>query len=137
VACELRRRGHEIGLLAVLDSAPARYLTGESAPTPQEVREWFAEHVAASSGHESFVDNAVAVIGNHVRLMPDFTSPVHDGDVVFFNAVPNAHGSYGPLWSPYVTGEIREHDITSAHGEMYRPRPAAEICQVLSEELGQ
>ncbi|MET8764167.1 amino acid adenylation domain-containing protein [Lentzea sp. NPDC004782] len=137
VACELRRRGHEIGLLAVLDSAPARYLTGESAPTPQQVREWFAEHVTATGGHESFVDNAVAVIGNHVRLMPDFTSPVHDGDVVFFNAVPNTHGSYGPLWSPYVTGEIREHDITSAHGEMYRPRPAAEICQVLSEELGQ
>ncbi|RDI25336.1 non-ribosomal peptide synthetase [Lentzea flaviverrucosa] len=139
LACELRRRGHEVGLLAVLDSAPARYLTGESAPTPHEVREWFAEHLTtagANTGTESFVDNAVTVIGNHVRLMPAFTSPVYDGDIVFFNAVPNTHGSYGPLWEPYTTGEIRERDIASAHGEMYRPRPAAEICQVLCEELG-
>ena len=139
MAAELQRRGHTVGVLALLDSAPARYLVGESAPTAQEIRDWFAEHltsVGATGDYASFVDNAVAVIGNHTAIMPRFTSPRYEGDVVFFNAVQDTRGSYAPLWRPYITGRIREHDIPSTHGEMYQSRPATEICRVLCDELG-
>jgi hypothetical protein len=75
------------------------------------------------------------VIQHHAALMDDFDSPVFDGDVLFFNAVPGQDGPFSDLWAPLVTGEVRRHDIRCAHGDMYLPGPAGEICSVLREHL--
>ncbi|MFC0435417.1 non-ribosomal peptide synthetase [Kutzneria buriramensis] len=138
MAAELRQRGHEVGLLALLDSVPSTYLNSIAPPTPTEIREYFEEHFTSLVGadeYESFVANAVAVVVNQTSLMPGFTSPVFDGDALFFAAAPNAGDDYAELWRPHVRGAIRRHDIRSAHGDMYLPGPAAEIFQAINREL--
>jgi thioesterase domain-containing protein len=138
MAAELRRLGHEVALLAMLDSAPSSHLASQSPPSAAEFREYFHDHLTSVAGvddKESFVENAVSVILNHTALTADFTSPVFDGDVLFFRAVPAAQPSYTELWRPHIRGGIRAYDIATTHADMYLPGPAAEICRVISGEL--
>ncbi|WP_439678571.1 amino acid adenylation domain-containing protein [Embleya sp. MST-111070] len=137
MAAELQRRGHEVPLLALLDSVPGSRLTGETPPTTAEIRDYFAEHLTGAAGRddEAFVDRAVAVVANYTALMPGFESPVYRGDVLFFAAVPNPEGSFADLWRPHVRGTVRRHDVRGAHEELYLPGPAAEICEIIGREL--
>ncbi|WP_369794679.1 thioesterase domain-containing protein [Kutzneria sp. 744] len=138
VAAELQHRGHEVALLALLDGAPADYLMEQGPPTEAAIRDHYTEHlvgVADGADQREAVENAVAVLVNQTKLMRDFTSPSYRGDVVLFNAVPKSRGSSADRWRPHVTGAIRQHDIVSAHEELYRPGPAAEICRIIDAEL--
>ncbi|EFL27919.1 nonribosomal peptide synthetase DhbF [Streptomyces himastatinicus ATCC 53653] len=138
MAAELQRRGHRVALLALLDSVPSGRLAGRPLPTEADFRDYFAEHLTSLVGtedYESFVDNAVAIGVNYTRLMRDFTAPVYRGDAVFFNAVPKPEGTYADLWRPYIHGTVHQHDIDSAHEDMYLPGPAAEICAVITHEV--
>ncbi|MFE6158654.1 amino acid adenylation domain-containing protein [Streptomyces sp. NPDC056486] len=138
MAAELQRRGHEVALLALLDSVPSSYLAGRPLPTETEFRDYFAEHLTSLVGaddYESFVDNAVAIGVNYTALMPEFAVPAYRGDALLFNAVPKPEGSYADLWRPYILGTLRRHDIHSAHEDLYLPGPAAEICNIISQEL--
>ncbi|MGW2817874.1 amino acid adenylation domain-containing protein [Streptomyces sp. NPDC001415] len=136
IAAELQRQKHEVALLALLDSAPGSHLREQAPPTATEIREYFTEHLTGVSGTadgEEFLTNAVSVIVNHTMLMPEFHQPVFRGDAVFFNAVPKPEGTFAGLWRPYIRGTVHEHDIDSAHGDMYLPGPAAEICRIIGE----
>jgi thioesterase domain-containing protein len=138
MAAELQRRGHRVALLALLDSAPAGHLLEQGVPTPAAIRDYFAGHLIGPTGEEeyqTFVDRAVSVIVNHGALLPEFTSPVYDGDVLLFTAVPRPGGSPAGRWRPYVRGAVHQYDIHSGHEDLYLPGPAAEICQVISARL--
>ncbi|RFS84179.1 amino acid adenylation domain-containing protein [Actinomadura spongiicola] len=141
VAAELRRRGHRVGLLALLDSAPAGHLAAQGPPTAAAVRDYFAEHLVTTGtagtadGDARFVDRAVSVIVDHTRLMGEFDSPVYSGDAVLFNAVPNPDGSFAELWGPHILGALRQYDVRSAHEDLYLPGPAAEICRIIGRHL--
>ncbi|WP_064273319.1 non-ribosomal peptide synthetase [Streptomyces sp. RTd22] len=138
MAAEIQRRGHRVALLALLDSVPSGHLAGRPLPTEADFRDYFAEHLTSLVGtedYESFVDNAVAIGVNYTRLMRDFTAPVYRGDAVFFNAVPKPEGTYADLWRPYIHGTVHQHDIDSAHEDLYLPGPAAEICAVITHEV--
>jgi amino acid adenylation domain-containing protein len=138
MAAELQRRGHEVALLALLDSVPSSYLAEHAPPTGTEIRDYYAEHLADPVGADdstSFVERAVSIGINYTTLMRGFTAPCYRGDALFFNAVPKPEGSFAELWRPYIRGAVHQYDIDSAHEDMYLPRPAAEICQVISDEL--
>jgi thioesterase domain-containing protein len=138
MAAELQRRGHEVALLALIDSAPGSHLVRELAPSTELIREYFRDHftqVAAAADYESFVANAVAVIVNQTTMAADFTSPVYRGDALFFRAVPNPEVSYPELWRPYIHGDIEQYDIDSTHEDMYLPGPADEICGIVRRQL--
>ncbi|WP_190117021.1 non-ribosomal peptide synthetase [Streptomyces flavofungini] len=151
IAAELQRRGHEVALLALLDSVPSADLAGgDEPPSGDEFRTYFREQLSGLAGvgsadntdsadnaeqYEEFVENAVSVFANQARLMAGFTSPVYRGDVLFFRAVPKPEESFTERWLPFVQGEIRQHDIETTHDEMYLPGPAADICRILSREL--
>ncbi|WP_051811623.1 non-ribosomal peptide synthetase [Streptomyces alboflavus] len=148
IAAELQRRGHEVALLALLDSVPSADLAGgDEPPSGDEFRTYFREQLSGLVGvgsannadnaeqYEEFVENAVSVFANQARLMAGFTSPVYRGDVLFFRAVPNPEESFTERWLPFVQGEIRQHEIETTHDEMYLPGPAADICRILSREL--
>ncbi|MBK6016196.1 non-ribosomal peptide synthetase [Streptomyces sp. MBT53] len=138
MAAELQRRGHRVALLALLDSVPGSALAGRPLPTETEFRDYFAEHLTSLAGaadYESFVDNAVSIGLNYTGLVPEFSVPTYRGDALLFNAVPKPEGSYADLWRPYILGALRQHDIRSAHEDLYLPGPAAEICKIISQEL--
>ncbi|CAM5329464.1 D-alanine--D-alanyl carrier protein ligase [Streptomyces abikoensis] len=138
MAAELQRRGHEVGLLALLDSVPSSYLAGRPLPTEAAFRDYFAEHLTSLAGTEdyaAFVDRAVAVGVNYTRLMAGFAAPVYRGDALFFNAVPKPEGTYADLWRPYVLGAVHQHDVHGAHEDLYLPGPAAEICTAITHAL--
>lgn len=138
MAAELQRRGHEVGVLALLDSVPSSYLAGRPLPTETEFRDYFAEHLTSLVGaddYESFVDNAVSIGVNYTTRVPEFVVPVYSGDALLFNAVPKPEGSYADLWRPYILGALHQHDIHSAHEDLYLPGPATEICKIISQEL--
>ena len=139
MAAELGRRGHEVALLALLDSAPSRYLLDQGPPTPETIRAYFTDRLPVPGpdrDHESFLENAVSVVVRHTELMREFTSPVHDGEAVFFNAVPRAGEGFAGLWRPHIRGAIQQYDIESAHEDLYLPGPAAEICRIITNHLG-
>ncbi|MEV8536217.1 amino acid adenylation domain-containing protein [Streptomyces sp. NPDC051211] len=138
IAAELQKRGHEVALLAMLDSVPSTYLVTQAPPTAGALREYFQEQLTGQAGsedYESFLDNAVRVILNHTSLTPGFNSPVFHGDALFFNAVPNPEARYGDLWKPFITGAIKQYDIETTHHEMVLPEPAAEICRIVGREV--
>ncbi|MEU2559748.1 amino acid adenylation domain-containing protein [Streptomyces longispororuber] len=134
VAAELQRRGHEVGLLALLDSAPGEHLAAQAPPTEAAVRDYFAEHLTGG-GDASFVDTAVAAIVNYTGLIGDFTSPVYRGDALLFTAVPRPGGGFAGHWRPYVHGALHQYDIPGAHEDLYLPGPATEICRVIARHL--
>ncbi|MFE2179015.1 amino acid adenylation domain-containing protein [Streptomyces sp. NPDC059455] len=138
VAAELQRRGHRVGLLALLDSAPSGHLAALGAPTAAAVRDYFAERLVTLAGtdDEAFVDNAVSVVVNFTRLMADFDSPVYRGDALLFNAVPKPEGSFAELWGPHISGSLRQYDIEGPHEDLYLPGPATEICRIIGRHLG-
>ncbi|RFU37784.1 amino acid adenylation domain-containing protein, partial [Actinomadura logoneensis] len=152
VAAELQARGREVGLLALLDCAPAGDLVALGLPTERAVRDHFAEHLVTLAGPgdpDAFVAHAVSVIVNHARLMADYASPVFRGDVLLVNAVPDGadrggepDGTTGAggatsaaRWRPHVRGEIRRHTVRGPHEDLYLPGPAAEICRIIGLHL--
>ncbi|WP_330299314.1 amino acid adenylation domain-containing protein [Streptomyces sp. NBC_00503] len=138
IAAQLQNRGHEVAFLAMLDSVPGDYLATQPAPTAIALRDYFREHltsVVGSHDYESFLDNAVRVILNHTSLTPEFDSPVYRGDALFFNAVPNPDTTYGDLWTPYITGSIKQYGIESTHHDLINAEPAAEICRIIGREF--
>ena len=140
MAAELQRQGHQVATLALLDCVPASWFTHHDSVDASEVREFFGERLpalaeGAEGDRESLIDNASAIMLHHLSLMKDFTSPVFDGDALFFNATLNPDDSYLAHWRPHITGAIQEWNIHSTHLGMNMPGPAAEISQAINRHL--
>jgi amino acid adenylation domain-containing protein/non-ribosomal peptide synthase protein (TIGR01720 family) len=144
IAAQLQRRGHDVALLALLDSAPAADLaSGGNSPTAADFRDYFHRQITSVSAtgddFESFVDNAVSVVLNLTGLMSGLTSPCYRGDALLFQATRGSAGAATELWRPYISGAVHQYDIDSTHVDLHLPEPAAEICAVIGrvlDELG-
>ena len=78
VAAELQHRGHEVGLLGVLDSGPASYFADFETPDEKMVRRYLAHymgHLAGMEEFESLVQTSTTIFIEHTELMTRFTSP--------------------------------------------------------------
>lgn len=138
MAAELQRRGHEVALLALLDSVPGAFFEHYEPPHADDIRAYFGDHLispASAGDQEAFVDNAVSVIVGHTTMLRSFTSPAYRGDALFFNATADGDGSYADLWRSHITGAVKEYDIDSTHQDMYLPAPADEICREIGRAL--
>ncbi|KUM78491.1 non-ribosomal peptide synthetase [Streptomyces curacoi] len=143
IAVELRRRGKEVGLLAMLDSAVAGGLglendlaeadVIEDAGTQAFVRDYLGRS-AGEADYQSVVETVAAVTVRHTKLLDEFATPVFDGDVLFFTATVDDHG-FAAQWPPYVSGRFDEHRIACKHREMSQPEYAAEICSAIDRAL--
>ncbi|MGW7702379.1 non-ribosomal peptide synthetase, partial [Kitasatospora sp. NPDC054768] len=148
MAVRLRAEGAEVGLLALLDGAPAVRTAG--AP-PVETADTLAE-LLHSLGHDpadgrgladlrAVLGEAVAVLpevfDRHRKLMAEHVPARYRGDAVFFGATTGkpADWPYEQSWRPYLDGRIESHRLACAHGELTRPEPLARIAAVLTEKL--
>ncbi|MFD0415214.1 amino acid adenylation domain-containing protein [Streptomyces sp. NPDC127108] len=148
LAGELQARGHEVALLGLLDCVPAEWFarnnTSLEMAEVEDVLAGYIPHTGPEGDGEdgdgggernSLVKNASVIAVRHTDMMMEYTQPKYRGDAVFFNATLNPDETYAPQWAAYIDGTVEEHDIHSTHMGMYLPRPAAEICRILSRHL--
>jgi amino acid adenylation domain-containing protein/non-ribosomal peptide synthase protein (TIGR01720 family) len=140
IATELRSLGHQVPVLALLDSPPSTWFRRVKEPVNvAEVREFFRDFFIASLGEESrreeLAMNASAIFQDHAEKLLEFDSPVYDGDALFFYATLNPDDSYAGDWAPLIRGTIRQYDIETTHMGIPKPESAAEICRILVRHL--
>nr|BFE81257.1 hypothetical protein GCM10020093_038580 [Planobispora longispora] len=155
MAVELRERGEEVALLAILDAYPRP--VRRSTPDEQEVLsellaavgyrgpaeiDDIVAFVRAQGGRYATLDEPtlLAVYRNYrngVKISQEYEPRVFDGDVLFVTA---AHGREADSptaadWKPYVTGMIEDRSVACDHESMLNPGPAAEIAALLGTAL--
>ncbi|MFE2297689.1 amino acid adenylation domain-containing protein [Streptomyces sp. NPDC059445] len=147
-AAELDRRGHRVGLVAVLDAPPAttspdspfKQVAGRTAAMYRgDVEEVFGQYM--NTGNlDGFLEDMSKVGANNLNRMAVFASPVYRGDLLYFNAKSDkvdGLSSYGPGWRPYVLGSLEEYDIDASHHDLHMPRPAGQIMEVIARRLAE
>ncbi|MFE9492451.1 amino acid adenylation domain-containing protein, partial [Streptomyces sp. NPDC006641] len=142
MAAELERRGHDVGLLGLLDCAPSTYFHEAEVPPPHDVESVLGEYVGSMVAPDDVRDvvrkAAVAWI-NHMEILQGFTSPVYSGDALFFKATRSQDGRYAGddgNWKQHVTGTVEAYDIEADHEGMCDAAPAAEISRIINRKLG-
>ncbi|MFJ3222907.1 amino acid adenylation domain-containing protein [Streptomyces sp. NPDC086783] len=147
-AAELDRRGHRVGLVAVLDAPPAttsadspfKQVAGRTAAMYRgDVEEVFGQYMNTDN-LDGFLEDMSKVGANNLNKMAVFASPVYRGDLVYFNAkCDKVDGltSYGPGWRPYVLGSLEEYDIDASHHDLHMHRPAGQIMEVIARRLAE
>ncbi|QIS10007.1 non-ribosomal peptide synthetase [Nocardia arthritidis] len=138
MAVELRRRGHRVDLLVMMDASThaghgaAASISDDEVVRDEGNRQMVRDYLGLSEDEREFEEllRTIAVLTREQAvLLDEFSShtPVFDGDVLFFNAVVNDH-HFPEQWRPYVLGEICVHNIECDHREMSQPKYAAIIC---------
>ncbi|MEU4167249.1 amino acid adenylation domain-containing protein [Streptomyces sp. NPDC026665] len=145
-AAELDRRGHRVGLVAVLDAPPAttapdspfKQVAGRTAAMYRgDVEEVFGQYMNTDN-LDGFLEDMSKVGANNLNKMAVFASPVYRGDMLYFNAKSDKTdglSSYGPGWRPYVLGSLEEYDVDASHHDLHMPRPAGQIMEVIARKL--
>ncbi|WP_433240263.1 amino acid adenylation domain-containing protein [Streptosporangium sp. CA-135522] len=158
MAVELRARGEEVALLALLDAYPGEKIApdarevlpgllaaagyeGSGETGPEEMGK-IVEFVRARGGRYATLDEQtlLAVYRNYrngVKISQEHVPRRFDGDVLLVIA---AHGHEADSltaddWKPYVTGTIEDHVVACDHESMLNPGPIAEIAALLRKEL--
>ncbi|APU21348.1 non-ribosomal peptide synthetase [Actinoalloteichus sp. GBA129-24] len=135
----LDRRGHEVGLLAILDAMPSsgfKNLDGiEPTAFRKEVAEFMSEYI--NTGNIDDLLNMMGKVGaNNRAIMKEFDSPVYRGDMLYFHATQGKDwGSYAVHWRQHVLGSIEEYDVDASHEYMHMPKPADQIMRVIAGRL--
>ncbi|MFI6044203.1 amino acid adenylation domain-containing protein [Nocardia sp. NPDC051321] len=143
MAVELRRRGHEVDLLAMLDAATnggggaMAEVSDDDVLDDMRSRDMIRDFLGPAEDEaelEQLLLTVAAITREQAVLLDEFANPVFDGDVLFFTATVDDH-AFATDWKPYVHGEIHEHRIRCAHRDMSQPAHAAAICAVLERAL--
>ena len=160
LAARLRARGHDVGLLVMLDSVAF----GEGAPQPEPPT--VRDLVTHLQGNESAtpdtrpltLDEAVDVLADSpgpghgltraqlerlhqgyvdsVAMSTSYRPASYDGDLLYFSATEGITGELtGEMWRPWVSGRIAEHPVDVTHAQMTNPEALAVIGPILETEL--
>ncbi|MFF0495169.1 amino acid adenylation domain-containing protein [Nocardia aobensis] len=160
LAARLRARGHDVGLLVMLDSVAF----GEGAPQPEPPT--VRDLVTHLQGNESAtpdtrpltLDEAVDVLADSpgpgrgltreqlerlhqgyvdsVAMSTSYRPASYDGELLYFSATEGITGELtGEMWRPWVSGRIAEHRVDVTHAQMTNPEALAVIGPILEAEL--
>ncbi|WP_062995739.1 non-ribosomal peptide synthetase [Nocardia mikamii] len=160
LAARLRARGHDVGLLVMLDSVAF----GEGAPQPEPPT--VRDLVTHLQGNESAtpdtrpltLDEAVDLLADSpgpgrgltreqlerlhqgyvdsVAMSTSYRPASYDGDLLYFSATEGITGELtGEMWRPWVGGRIAEHRVDVTHAQMTNPEALAVIGPILEAEL--
>jgi nonribosomal peptide synthetase DhbF len=151
IATHLQSVGEEVALLALLDSYPSGREHSLRRRHEEREREVLFAGVAdpirtmvdtlRHDGHlhsilkEHHYEAIINGYENSVRLMRTFLPQQFHGDILLFVATQGEAKPPHEIWTPYVGGEIKVHQIDCAHEAMMDPLPAARIGRILTTEL--
>ncbi|WP_280409598.1 non-ribosomal peptide synthase/polyketide synthase [Nocardia brasiliensis] len=150
LACELTRRGSEVGFLGIMDSKPP--VASDDDPDISEeqamagIRDWAADRFGEqleSPVIQRLVAQATKVLINNSTLLDGFTSPFFDGDLTVFGAAIDEEGNrtadaateFEQAWRPHVSGRIDVLEVDCAHGDFDRPENMHRVGRMLNELL--
>ncbi|MBQ1099160.1 amino acid adenylation domain-containing protein [Streptomyces sp. b94] len=141
VAEALDRRGHEVALMAILDSHPGGHgfteiHAGKKLSDYREELEEFFGYYINTDNQDELLDHMSRVLANDMSIMMKYESPVYRGDVLFFSATLKDE-MYDHLWRPYILGDIEVHDVRATHHEMNLPAPVADVFEVVNRKLAE
>ncbi|MFE0131298.1 amino acid adenylation domain-containing protein [Streptomyces sp. NPDC059037] len=159
VAVRLQEAGEQVELLALLDAYPSDQWRDSAIPaeadaltallrmagydrtgelTRDDVLATLHREGSALAGLPDRTLTAVIdIVVNNARLMREHDHRAFDGDALFFTAsAPRAEDWLTrEAWTPYIGGEIDNHDVDCLHPELTQPRRLDEICAVLATRL--
>jgi nonribosomal peptide synthetase DhbF len=148
MATQLQSMGHEVALLALLDSYPANYefqqpgmdddselLSAQIAINPIRNLLDVLRREGLSTLKEHHYEAIMDTFKNNTRLVRTFVPQRFRGDMSLFVAVQSDTAPPIEAWRPFVTGEIKIYPIDCAHDNMMDPVPAAVIGAMLATEL--
>jgi thioesterase domain-containing protein len=131
-----------VGLLGLLDCAPADYFDDAEMLPQQDVEHILEEYVGHMVGADEYrrvLETSATALITHVAILQKFTSPSYAGDAVFFHATRNPHDLYAgdaSHWAPYISGNVESYDIETGHPQMCDAGPAREISEIINRKLG-
>ncbi|MGW0286107.1 amino acid adenylation domain-containing protein [Streptomyces sp. NPDC003236] len=142
IAVKLRRRGLEVGMLALLDAAPRNGADAyERADYERLMRAELEKYFGAMRGGDEYlqmIDVATAIITDHHEKLQSFVSPVYEGDALLFTAMLG-RGPDDPAgrekWREHITGTLTEHEVACTHHDMHLPESAAFMGAIMNREL--
>ncbi|MFD7668846.1 amino acid adenylation domain-containing protein [Streptomyces sp. NPDC059788] len=161
VAVLLQEAGEEVEFLALLDAYPSDQWRDQAVPketdaltallrmagfertgelTREDVLETLRREGSALAGLSDRTLSAVVdIVVNNARLMREHQHRVFTGDALFFTAAaPRAEDWLTrDAWTPYVKGELVNHDVDCLHPQMTQPRRMAEITAVVAARLAE
>jgi amino acid adenylation domain-containing protein len=150
IAAEMRRHGHQVGLLGLLDAYPDgtdAHRLGQ-APMKQEIFSQLLASLGDEAGDAEVTFSAlvkrlrsadgplasipapqipaiIRVFSEHIRHMADYLPPVLDGDLTVWRAAIDARGrplpARGGQWRPFATGSVTELPVGISHGRIGLP----------------
>ncbi|WP_420855679.1 non-ribosomal peptide synthetase [Streptomyces oceani] len=162
MAAQLKRAGHEVGVLALLDAHPQDppELRGHTGVNERDVvgsllahfglepqasddarRAQLLAYLGEQEHHPLGADSEglgrlIAVYANTARLASAFTPQHLDHDALTFTATaePEAASS-AQRWTPFIADEIEDYPVFCRHADMLEAAPAALICRVLNDKI--
>jgi enterobactin synthetase component F len=156
---QLRRGGHDVVLLALVDAYPADRYRDEPPPDdsialralllvaghdpaeiPGELNRPDVLAFLKSTGHPlgTLSDDALSaimrVVQHNSTLVRAHHHEIFDGDVLYFRAaLDHAGTTLSPFdWRPYVTGALDVHEVSSMHAHLMSPASVSAIARVLN-----
>ncbi|MFF7167380.1 amino acid adenylation domain-containing protein, partial [Streptomyces sp. NPDC008086] len=161
IAVQLKRQGHEVGLVVLLDAHPQDPPETETGDTlevsvlrslldhfgvgsgdipPEQLRatltSFLAEHDTVLGQDEEALDRLIDVYTNNARLAGDFTPSRLTHDVIAFTATgEESAADSGRRWAPFVEGQLIDHAVSCRHTEMLDPDAARSAGHVLNDHL--
>lgn len=159
MAVQLRRAGHEVGLLAVLDAYPAEGMRDLPAADEAEALEALLTMGGFAPDAAAGLEEAIEVLRqensplaglpagtlrslrdlylNTNALMRAHDTGTYDGGALFFRATVDTidDALTAATWRPHITGPIENHDVACSHKDMTQPEPIARIGAVVEARL--
>ncbi|MFF5207511.1 amino acid adenylation domain-containing protein [Streptosporangium sp. NPDC000396] len=153
MAVELRERGEEVGLLALLDAYPGQQINPDERDVlmellsaidyegPGEVGD-VVEFLRRQGGPYAALDEQtlLAVYRNYrngVKISEEYAPRRFDGDALFVTAVHGREEGSPTVadWKPYIGGTIDTHEVACDHASLLNAGPITEIAALLRKEL--
>ncbi|MGI5349246.1 amino acid adenylation domain-containing protein [Streptomyces sp. CA-250714] len=138
VATRLQEDGEDIGMLALLDSAPLdRTPRLDPDADPSVVRRLVTEAVGHDLVDDAQLTAVTRMLAHYATLRATWSPAVHQGDAHYFRATETApdDATDPEAWHSHLTGTLTLHDIPCTHSAMGQPEPMAAVGRVLGRLL--
>ena len=143
IAVKLRARGHQVGMLALLDAAPRNgadtYGRAEFERLMRAEYEKYFENMRGGDDYLTMIDLATMIITDHHEKLQSFFSPVYEGDALLFTATLGRRPSVDPsgtqMWRSHIKGIIDEYEVSCTHHDMHLPENAKYMGVIMNDTL--
>ena len=147
IATRLRSIGQRVSMLALLDSYPVAAGSSASGNGHDTTAIAAGSEQAVSAVLRSLSRNGhtplakmdyealKAVCRNNMQIATTFEPQRFDGAALLFVATNGYLTAPVELWRPYISGQLRVHQINCDHDAMLGPHPAAVVGRTIASEL--